>query len=151
MGQVISNRARRADCTSDMYLHLRPNGRHPTRHVYRCFDRTFQEQKVHLGRLIAASQKDITVASFKEWGKVHIDIIYYSATKDKNVNINVCLDICARYRINLIKLLDVYFCSHVLFMGFCSHVFFHGVLFTCFIHGVQLHVLFNGSVHIFYS
>ena len=37
-----------------------------------------------------------------------IDIIYYSTIKDKNVNVNVRLDICARYRINLIKLRNVY-------------------------------------------
>ena len=108
LGRVIFSRVSKADCTSDMHLHLRPNGRRPTRHVYRCFDKTFQEQKAHLGRLIASSQKDITVASFREGGKVFIDIIYYSTTKDKNVNVSVRLDICARYRINLIKLRNVY-------------------------------------------
>ena len=57
---------------------------------------------------MASSQKDVTVASFREENKVFIDIIYYSVTKDKNVNVNVRLDICARYRINLIKLRNVY-------------------------------------------
>ena len=57
---------------------------------------------------MTSSQKDVTVASFREEDKVFIDIIYYSATRDKNVNVNVRLDICARYRINLIKLRNVY-------------------------------------------
>ena len=108
LGRVIFSRVRRADYINDMHLHLRPNGRRPTRHVYRCFNKMFQEQKVHLGRLVASSQKDVTVASFREENKVFIDIIYYSVTRDKNVNVNVRLDICARYRINLIKLRNVY-------------------------------------------